>query len=345
MFLVRLIGVPRTVRPTLADVAAAAGVSRALVSIVVRGAPGASAQTRLRVLAIANELGYRPDQRARLLRQRESRLLGVVFGVQNAFHSDLVAATYRAAEATGYEVLLSGVAPGRTEQRAVETLLDERCGALILLGPTATPAWLSGLAARAPVVTIARRLRAAGVDTVRTADVRGTEAAVDHVVGLGHRAIAHLDGGRTPGAVDRRRGYVRAMKRHGLAASVDIVSAGVGEDDGARAACVLLARTQGNPTALVAFNDACAVGALDTFLRAGVSVPDEISVVGNDDSHLARLAHIDLTTIAQPVDALARAAVDLAISRLADPDDRADRDEELDPQLVVRSTTAAPRTR
>src|SRR5215218_8807071 len=103
-------------RPTLADVAARAGVSVALVSIVMRDAPGASAASRERVRRAAEELDYRPDSRARLLRSARSRLIGVVFGVQHAFHGDLLAGLYTAAEKAGYELALSAVTPGRGEQ-------------------------------------------------------------------------------------------------------------------------------------------------------------------------------------------------------------------------------------
>src|SRR5919112_4729230 len=114
-------------RPTLADVAARAGVSVPLVSIVMRDAPGASDATRERVRRAAEELGYRPDTRAQLLRRSRSRLLGVVFGVQHAFHGDLVSGLYAAAERVGYELALSAVTPGRDERRAVATLLQDRC--------------------------------------------------------------------------------------------------------------------------------------------------------------------------------------------------------------------------
>ena len=143
-------------RTTLADVAARAGVSTALVSIVMREVPGASAATRERVLAIADELGYRPDSRARLLRRSRSRLLGVVFGVQHAFHGDLVDGLYAAADRVGYEIALSAVTPSRDEERAVGSLLQDRCEALVLLGPQAPAAYLATLAARLPVVVVAR---------------------------------------------------------------------------------------------------------------------------------------------------------------------------------------------
>ena len=145
-------------RPTLADVAARAGVSTALVSIAMRGAKGVSATTRERIFTAAREIGYRPDARARLLRSRRSRLLGVQFGLQHPFHADLVECLYKIAEPAGYQIALSAVAASRSEQRATEALLADRCEALILLGPQAPAARLEKLAAQLPVICIARRL-------------------------------------------------------------------------------------------------------------------------------------------------------------------------------------------
>jgi DNA-binding LacI/PurR family transcriptional regulator len=325
-------------RVTLADVARAAGVSVPLVSIVMRNAPGASPASRERVLAVAAELGYRPDQRARLLRLQRSRLLGVCFGVEHAFHGDLLDAIYRAADARGYDVVLSGVTPNRGEERAVETLLADRCEALLLLGSQLSPARLTRLSSSMPVVVVARRLRNADVDAVHTADAMGAAMAVEHLVGLGHRRIAHVDGGRAPGATDRRNGYRSAMRRYGMADEILIVSGGLGEDDGTRATRELLAVA--TPTGIIAFNDRCAVGVLDALRRARLAVPTDVSVVGFDDSRLARLATVDLTTVGQDAVGLGRLAVERAIDRL-DPDFSAPTDVEVVPHLVVRSTTAA----
>ena len=207
-----------TKRPTLADVAARAGVSVALVSIAMRGAKGVSAATSEQIFKAAQEIGYRPDARARLLRSRRSRLLGVQFGLPYPFHADLVEALYAVAEPAGYQLALSAVAASRSEQRATEALLDDRCEALILLGPQAPVARLEKLAAQLPVICIARRLppcsgrRRRGADRGR----RRRRQAVDHLVWIGHRDIVHIDGGRAPGAADRRRGYRAAMRRHGL---------------------------------------------------------------------------------------------------------------------------------
>ena len=114
-------------RPTLEDVAARAGVSRALVSIVFRGVPGASAETRSRVMRAADELGYRPDRHARLLSSARTRTLGVVFGLHRDFHADLLEAWYAAVDGTGYELVLGASARTHEEHRAVRSLLEFRC--------------------------------------------------------------------------------------------------------------------------------------------------------------------------------------------------------------------------
>jgi DNA-binding LacI/PurR family transcriptional regulator len=324
-------------RPTLADVAARAGVSTALVSIVMRDAPGASTATRDRVRRVAAEIGYRPDSRARLLRSSRSRLLGVVFGVQADFHGDLVSGLYAAADRVGYELALSAVTPGRDEQRAVGSLLQDRCEALVLLGPQSPTASLATLATRLPVVVVARPVRSSAVDVVRTADDEGARLAVEHLLALGHRDVVHVDGGRAPGAAERRRGYQEALRAHGLGAHV--LPGGPTEEDGAAAARRLLSGPL--PGAVTVFNDRCALGLLDVLRRAGRTVPGDVSVVGYDDSRIARLSSVDLTSVAQDVEQLTTLAVGRALERLDSTPVR-QRELVVPPRLVVRTTTAPP---
>lgn len=328
-------------RPTAADVAERAGVSRQLVSLVIRDQPGASAATRERVLRAAAELGYQRDARAAVLRSTRSRLLGVMFGVQQAFHADLVEGIYTAAEADGYDVVLSAMTPSRDEHRALETLLADRCEALILLGPETPAVRLAELGRRLPVVVVARKVRDAPVDVVRTADERGIRQAIDHLVAHGHRDIAHVAGGHAPSGTERRRGYRAAMRRHGLAEHVRIIPGGLTEASGDAAAQTLL---EGDtlPTAVLAFNDRCAVGVLDTLIRSGVSVPGDVSLIGYDDDRLARLTHINLTTVAQDAHQMAQLAVERAVARLENRPVKG-REIVLPPHLVVRGSTAPPR--
>jgi DNA-binding LacI/PurR family transcriptional regulator len=325
-------------RPTLEDVAERAGVSRALVSIVMRDAAGASEQTRERVRRVADEIGYRPDPRARRLRQHRTRLIGVTFTAGQEFHADLVDGVYVAAEELGYDVVLSGVTPHRDEPRALRTLIDDRCEGLVLIGPEMPARQLGNLAAKVPVVVVARRVR--GVDAVRSDDVAGAALGMEHLLGLGHRRILYLDGGRAPGAAERRRGYMRAARVARLPELT--LPGGLTEREGAAAASAML-ESQSLPSAVFAFNDRCALGVMDVLIRAGVPVPKQVSVLGFDDSPLAGLAHVDLTTIRQDSAGLARAAIARLVARLDEASvDGGAVDIAREPTLIVRGSTAPP---
>ena len=329
-------------RPRLEDVAERVGMSPASVSMVLSGAPGPSVATRERVLEAAAELGYRPDRTASLLARRRTHLVGVLMVAGSAFHAELVEDLYEAAERQGYDVVLSAVTRSRDERRATETLVDFRCEALVLLGPVAPAAELAALGRQQPVVVIGRRVAGGGVDVVRSADDEGVGQAVDHLVGLGHRSIVYVDGGKGTIAADRRRGYRRAMRRHHLADQVRVLPGDPTEAAGARAARTLLAEGSGLPSAVVAYNDHCALGLLDALSRAGIDVPADVSVVGYDDTSLSRLAHVNLTTVSQDARRQAEHAVAAAVERL-DGGRRAGRREiVLAPHLVVRGTTGPP---
>jgi DNA-binding LacI/PurR family transcriptional regulator len=328
-------------RPTMEDVALRAGVSRPLVSIVFRDQPGASEETRARVRAAAAEIGYQPDSRAQLLSRKQTRLIGVSFGVGHEFHADLVTQLYAAAQHSGYELVLSGVTQDRREQRAAQDLLAFRCDAMILLGPSARLADLAAIGRQTPTVVVARAVTAEGIDVVRTDDVTGAELATRHLLELGHSRIVHVDGRRAPGAAERRRGYRAAMRAAGLGQLVRILPGGLTEAEGSRAAEWLI--DEGDPestTAAFVFNDQSAVGFLATARAAGIDVPRQLSVVGYDDSRLARATWARLTTIGQDSAAIARAAVERAIARIIG--EPADKSVLIKPTLIERATTAPP---
>ncbi|MFD4506675.1 LacI family DNA-binding transcriptional regulator [Streptomyces sp. NPDC058457] len=328
-------------RPRLEDVAARVGLSTASVSLVLRGVAGPSERTRQRVLKAAAELGYRPDRTASALASRRSRLLGVMVDVHSPFHAELVEHLHTAAEEVGYDLVLSALTRTRDESTAVETLLAFRCEALILLGPVAPAATLADLDRRAPVVSVGRRIARARLDVVRTADDDGVGQIVDHLVGLGHRAIAYVDGGRGVIATDRRGGYRDAMRRHGLHEHVRVLPGGSTEETGEQTGRRLL-DDGALPTAVVAYNDQSAIGLLTAFRSAGVDVPGTVSVAGYDDDTLARLSCFNLTTVSQNAREQARHAVTAAVERL-DEGRTESREIVLAPTLVVRGTTARVR--
>jgi DNA-binding LacI/PurR family transcriptional regulator len=319
------------VRPRLADVATAAGCSTASVSLVLRGAAGPSEATRMRVLAAAEQLGYRPDRAASLLARRRSGMLGVVTDVRSTFHAEVVEELLEASARRGFDLLIGARSPARDEGRAVETLVDSRCEALLLLGATSPSAQLVELDRQVPVVAVSGR--ATGVDVVRVDDELGARQVTEHLLARGHREVVHVDGGTGEIAAARRRGYEQAMTTAGLPSRV--VRGGHGEAEGAAAAVRL-----GAATAVTVFNDRAAVGLLDALVRAGVRVPDDVAVAGFDDSPLSRLAHVDLTTVSQDVPALVVHALDLVAERL-DGGRSGHREVVLAPRLVVRGSTAS----
>ncbi|WP_347354134.1 LacI family DNA-binding transcriptional regulator [Intrasporangium sp.] len=324
----------------MADVAREAGVSRALVSIVFRGAPGASASTRERVLGVARELGYHPHTAAQVLRRARSRHLGVLFTPRNPFEVEIVEGMYPAAEARGYRLVLSAMTPTRRVGTALDELAGYRSEALILVGLELEDPVPTGPAQRVPVVRISRHADAHS-DVVRSDDEKGMSDAVDFLVGLGHHRIVHVDGGSMPGADDRRDGYLKAMERHGLAGFTRVIPGDYTEQSGASAARTLLAEEQ-LPTAVITGNDWCAFGVLTTFAQARVEVPGEVSVVGYDDSRLARLPFVQLSSVRQDAGLLGEMAVRAAVERL-EGRRAVPREIVLEPRFVPRGTTAVAR--
>ncbi len=327
-------------RPTMADIAARVGVSKALVSLVFRNAAGPSAETRKRVLAAADELGYRVNRTAAMMTARRSHHIGVTINIRNSFHTEIAEKIVAAADRAGYEVVLGAITPTHGEAKVIDTLLDFRCEGLLLLGPELPTEKLTALGKQLPSVVIGRRVRANTLDVVRTADARGIGQVVDYLVELGHRDVVHVSGGSGVIAADRRNGYLRAMRKNGLDAHADVIEGDFTESVGIVAAQRLLATEL--PTAIVCANDRVAVGVVDALRRAGVDVPGGVSVTGYDDSMLAQLGHIDLTSVNQKPTEQADNAVAAVVDRL--DNGRTDAQSAvLTPQLVVRTSTAPPR--
>lgn len=324
-------------RPTMRDIAARAGVSKALVSLVFRNAPGASPESRMRVLEAAAELGYRHNRTASLLARRRTHLIGVSMILRNSFQAELAEEIQAAADELGYEIALSPMTRTHDEGHSIDTLLELRCEALILLGSEQSQPLLEELGKQLPVIAVGRRVKSDRIDVVRTADDEGIGQLVDHLVELGHSRIVHVDGGKGTIAADRRRGYRKYMHRHGLDDYKHIISGDYTEEAGKRAARALLDEPH-LPTAVIAANDRSATGLLDGLNRAGIDVPGTVSVAGYDNSLLAQLAYVDLTTISQAIPQQAQHAVTAAVERL-EGGERNARDMVLTPKLVARSTT------
>lgn len=329
-------------RPTITDVAQRAGVSKSLVSLVIRGGRHVRPQRRAAVLAAARELGYRPNAMARGLVQRRTRLLGVmVSDFHNPFFADVVNGIQDQAARAGYKVLLNtGNRIPLQEDEAIEALLQLRVDGLIVAAPLVESRVVAAAGKEIPVVLVGREAKAASLASVTNDDWAGAVAVVKHCASLGHKRIAHIDGGQGAGAEARRQGYLDGMKDLRLAKFARVVP-GTFTEEGGHSGTLLLLDERPRPTVIFASNDLAAIGALNAVEERGLKVPDDISLVGYDNTSLAALRHISLTTVHQPRLEMGQIAVSCLLDRLEDPRAKPRR-AVLSPSLVVRGSTAPP---
>jgi DNA-binding LacI/PurR family transcriptional regulator len=329
----------RSSAPTLEDVARAAGVSRALVSLVMRDSPHVSVESRRRVVDMAARLGYRPNLMARNLASHKTMTIGVLLNdLHNPWFAEVTDGIHDVAERHGYQLILASARRSlRLESRALDTFLASRVDGIIVAGCRLPSARLAAIASEVAVVSVGRALPRTALGSVTTDDAFGARLAVEHLHELGHRRIAHIDGGKGAGASPRRSGYLHTARVLGLAGEAHVVAGDFTEEAGARGAERLL-RGSVLPTAIFTANDLSAVGAIDVVERRGLVVPDDISVVGFDNTSLAALNHIGLTTIHQPRQEMGAAALTMLIDAINDRG--ALSNVSMAPSLVIRRTTA-----
>ncbi|MEU0929316.1 LacI family DNA-binding transcriptional regulator [Streptomyces malaysiensis] len=329
--------------PTIRDVAERAGVSKSLVSLVLRGSEQVRPEKRQAVLAAVEELGYRPNAAARSLSERRTRTVGVLLNdLRNPWFVELLDGLNSELYASGLRTLL---ADGRLNRRLGEdlthTFTELRVDGLIAVGTLPDPAAVRTAAARVPTVVAGTREPVLpDVDIVAGDDERGARLATEHLIGLGHRRIAHIAGQGVVGEL-RRRGFEAVMREHGLARSATVEQGDLTEEGGYRATVRLLSTPQ-RPTAVFAFNDMAGVGALSAAEELGLRVPGDLSLVGYDNTYLARLRHLWLTTVDNSGHDIGRRAARRLLDRIAAPG-RPGEIALTTPSLEVRGTTAPPR--
>jgi DNA-binding LacI/PurR family transcriptional regulator len=325
--------------PTIRNVAERAGVSKSLVSLVLRGSPKVSDQRRQAVLDAIRELGYRPNAAARSLSERRTHAIGVLLGdLRNPWYAACLEGLTAVLVPSGLTLLL---AEERQDSRPVGSFMDMRVDGLVLLGSTRPTATIAEAVGRIPTVAAGSRdFDDAGLpmDVSAQDDRRGAEIATEHLIGLGHRRVAHLASHEAAVARIRLAAYRDTVARHGLAPTV--VACDMTESGGHRAARELLSRPD-RPTAIFCVNDMSAIGALTAAAELGLSVPRDLSLVGYDNTHLAELRPIGLTSIDIASRAFGEYAARLLLRRIDDP--RSPAGTHLaQPSLAPRATTAPP---
>lgn len=292
----------RHARPTIADVADRAGVSKGLVSFALNDRPGVNPATRRRILAIADELGWSPDLRARSLRTNRSFALGLVRDTAvapgDSFFPAFIAGVERDLSPVGQALVLASASAGPSEADTYRKLASERrVDGVILTDLRAADERLALVAALGlAAVTVGQPDIDSPFPAIAVDPVAGVVAMVDHLVGLGHRSLAHVAG---PGTLlherRRRTAFERACATRGVVCRV--IDTDSSARDGGEATRRLIFDPATRPTAITYSNDRMALAGLGVAQRWGLSVPRDLSIAAFDESDIARYVYPSLTSL------------------------------------------------
>lgn len=330
---------PKARRPTIYDVAKRAGVSPSLVSLVLQNPTRVSDKRREAVQAAISELGYRPSRAATTLASSRTKSIGLVIDdYRNLWFVDLLRGMESALTDPGYQVLLADSRPGENRiKEAADGLLAMHVDGLVV---AAEPS--ESMLAGAGVPTVVAGWRdgvPAGADLITNDDDGGGAMAAAHLLGLGHRRIAHLSGSGGA-AAHRRAGFENRIREGGVELRVVGEAGGTSEEDGYASACWLLDHHP-ETTAIFAANDTMALGALAAIKARGLTVPRDVSVIGYDNSPVAKSRYLDMTSVDNRSDLVGIDVARTLLARIQDPAIGPQR-RLIDPVLVVRSTTFRP---
>ncbi|SDC92817.1 transcriptional regulator, LacI family [Geodermatophilus telluris] len=355
------------VPPTIAEVARAAGVAKATAGRVLGGYGSPSPELQARVRAAAEALGYRPNMLARSMSTGVTKTIGVVVAdISNPFFAGLVRGIADAGRAAGYDTVLVNTDERVDRERAaVEVLVGKQVDGLIIASAAGAPAPAPHLRAAisrgTPVVGVDRDLPDLDADVFVIDNREITRHAVDHLIDAGHRRIAYAWGPPHPGQVRSReellgaagadlstgaarlRGYVDALDAAGIDLDPRLVTTGVETVEGTEEALRVMLGSARPPSAVFATETDALLGALRALQAAGLRCPEDVSLVGFDDSPWTAVVEPPITVVQQPVQQLGEAAARRLIQRIDGFDAAAERTV-LSARLVSRSSVRGPRT-
>lgn len=330
---------------TMEDVAKSAGVSLKSVSRVINGEPHVSAKLRLKVETAIAELNYIPDTAARSLAGSRTFIIGLLFDNPSPNYTMYIQnGVYEVCRANQYHLRIdnvdSSVPREKYEAQLSALVRNSRCDGFVLTPPLSDDLVLLDFLDRSGIryVRIAPDCEHERSPGVSMDDTEAAGAMAEHLWGLGHRRFAIVRGPASHRAASRRRdGFIATLRRLGSTDEPFEAEGGFTFEGGIKAGTAILAHTP-RPTAIFASNDDSAAGVMAACARAGLKVPDDVSVCGFDDSWIARSVWPYLTTVHQPVEDMGRTAASLLLRR----DDPECGLRQLDYHLIVRDSTAAP---
>ena len=327
----------------MADVASAAGVSSATVSRVLNSSGYVSKAARKGVMRAVRALGYRHNDLARSLITRRTNMIALLVGdIRNPYFSAMAKDVEEVANRNGYTMLLCNIGGNREIEIAyVNNLLARRVDGFIFAQTSASRSYYAERRILdVPVVVIDPQIHIPRADAVFLENCLGAMSAVSHLIELGHQRIAHISGPRSFVTAQKRiEGYWEALREHGLRVPKEYFQEGDYRPEGGRLCMKKLLDLPIPPTAVFAANDDMAIGAMSEIAEVGLSIPQDISVVGFDDIPLASLVWPSLTTIAQPPPHLGGMAMQMLADRCAGKAARNRQVLVVKPSLIVRKST------
>ena len=336
---------------SIKDVARLAGVSVTTVSRVLSGSPRVDENTRARVEKAISRIKYRPNLLAQGLRSKSGNVIGLVVPeIRHETFATFIECTERLCVERGFDLIV-GNTGGRPEVEGafIDNLLRRHVDGIIFSRVSDKSRVINTVEKwNVPAVIIDRALDREDIPTVVLDNYRAGALAAEHLVGLGHRALGVVTGPQDIAlSRERHKGFVATLRRYGLALRAGNVFEGDFKfESGCAAAQAFLER--GLPmTAVWCHNDLMAVGVMNVFLRSGIRIPRDVSLVGMDDISLARMCVPALTTLTQPFEEMCRQAVELVLRMRAD-EKIGEKRTVLSPDIIVRESTApavAGRTR
>lgn len=306
---------------TIKDIAQAAGVSPATVSRVINNGPKVGDETRLRIKKIMADIGYRPNANARALVTQRSASLGVVLAeLHDPFFAMLAHGVETVTRQHNVQILLSaGSIEKQTELKAIETLLEHRVEAMVVHSKALDDDTLVNFARQIPgFVLINRYIPAIANRCVWLDNVTGGRLMAEYAIAQGHRHFAVICSRyRIDDPNHRLQGIREAVAAAGLELPESMVEYASPDQEGGELAMQNLLATGASFTAVLAYNDAMASGAMAMMQDQGIQVPDQVSVMGYDDVLLAKYCRPKLTTLRYPIEMMAAKAAELALKYAA----------------------------
>ena len=327
---------------TIKDVAKIAGVSIATVSSALNDKSGVGANTKFRVLAVAEKLGYEPNILARGLVTKQTHTIGLIISdISNPFFTRVVRGIEDVANENGFNLILCNTdEEEKKEKDYLRILQGKQVDGFIIASAGGDSTHIKNLVKKnIPVVLLDRKLEGLHIDSVAVNNIEGSYKATSHLIKLGHRKIGIIHGPKTiTTGGDRLEGYKMALKDHNIPFDSKYIKEGNFKQEGGHSKTLELLDLRHPPSALFVTNNLMTIGALKALKERKIRIPEEVALISFDDMEWASLASPPLTAVSQPTYELGTSAANLLLSRMKAHSPQKVQEIVLKSELVIRKS-------